>query len=261
MDQGITTIDQADIYGDYGSEALFGQALVLAPAVREKIQLVSKCGIKLVSGKRPDHAIKYYDTGRKHIITSVENSLLQMQTDRLDLLLIHRPDPLMDADEVAEAFTSLQKEGKVLHFGVSNFSPAQIELLQSRMDLPIVTNQIEISPLHLAPFNDGSLDYLQTKRMTPMAWSPLGGGALFTSSKPTVKEINWLAQELMDRYNLQGLDQVIYAWLLRHPAGIVPVLGTTKSDRVVDAARALEVEMSREDWFKLYVAAMGEDVP
>ena len=261
LDQGISTVDQADIYGDYGSEALFGQALTLDPALRERLQIVTKCGIKLISKNRPDHRIKYYDTGRQHIIASVENSLQQMQTDRIDLLLIHRPDPLMDADEVAAAFAELKSAGKVLHFGVSNFSPQQTALLQSRLDEPLITNQIEISPLHLDPFTDGSLDYMQTHRIRPMAWSPLGGGSLFSSESPAINNIKKAGQDLMEHYGLQGLDQLIYAWLMRHPAGIIPVLGTTKSSRIVDAARATQVQISRQDWFALYSAALGNEVP
>jgi predicted oxidoreductase len=174
LELGVTTMDHADIYGDYSCEALFGEALALQPSLRERIELVSKCGIKLVSRHRPKHASHIYDTTRAHIIASAENSLRNLHTDYLDLLLIHRPDPLMDADEVAEAFTQLQASGKVRHFGVSNFTQSQFELLNSRFAL--VTNQVELSLMQMEALQDGSLDMCQRLRIAPMIWSALGGG-------------------------------------------------------------------------------------
>ncbi len=182
LEMGVTTFDHADIYGGYTVEQLFGEALALAPSLREKMQLVSKCGICLTVPSRPQHRVKHYNTSASHIISSAENSLRVLGTDRLELLLIHRPDALMDADAVAEAFTHLQLMGKVQHFGVSNFSPAQFELLQSRF--PLVTNQVELHPLHLAPLHDGTLDQCQQRRIQPMIWSPLAGGRLFTATDP-----------------------------------------------------------------------------
>jgi len=179
LDLGITTFDNADIYGGYTCEGLFGAALAAEPGLRDRLELVTKCGIQLVTPNRPGNRVHHYDTSRDHIVAAAENSLLELNTDRLDLLLIHRPDPLLDADEVAEAFGALWAAGKVRHFGVSNFLPWQFDLLQSRLDFPLVTNQIELSVLYLDPLHDGTLDQAQRLRRPPMAWSPLAGGRLF----------------------------------------------------------------------------------
>ena len=184
MDLGITTFDEADIYGDYQSQPLFGEALALEPALRDRIQIVSKCGIKLISSSFPDHQLPHYDTGADHIISSTETTLKQLHTDRIDVLLIHRPDPLMNADEMAEAFTRLKDAGKVLHVGVSNFTPSQFSLLQSRLPFPLVTNQVECSVLEFDVMHDGTLDQMQEAlRVSPMAWSPFGGGRLIHSTR------------------------------------------------------------------------------
>src|SRR5690349_20157597 len=177
LDKGITTFDHADIYGDHGNEEIFGNG-IRGSSLRDKMELVTKCGIKFPSAKRPATWVKHYDTSKKHILWSVENSLKMLGTDRIDLLLIHRPDPLMNPEEVASAFDLLQKQGKVLHFGVSNFTAAQFELLQGSLSTPLVTNQIELSISCHAPLFDGSLDVLMKHKASPMAWSPLGGGKL-----------------------------------------------------------------------------------
>ena len=181
LELGITTTDHADIYGDYQCEAAFGQALRLAPSLRHKLELVSKCGIATTAN--PENRIGHYITEGAHIIRSAENTLRYFATDYIDLLLIHRPDPLMDADEIASAFTSLHQSGKVKHFGVSNFTPAQFSLLQSRLPFTLATNQLEISPLHQPTILDGSLDQCQQLRIKPMAWSCLGGGRLFSDAQ------------------------------------------------------------------------------
>ena len=177
LDLGVTTVDHADIYGGYQCEAAFGEALKLAPHLRERMEIVSKCGIATTA--REENVIGHYITDRDHIIKSAEQSLINLATDHLDLLLIHRPDPLMDADEVADAFKHLHQSGKVRHFGVSNFTPAQFALLQSRLPFTLATNQVEISPVHQPLLLDGTLDQLQQLRVRPMAWSCLGGGRLF----------------------------------------------------------------------------------
>jgi predicted oxidoreductase len=182
LEAGITTLDHADIYGGYTCEELFGEALAREPHLRDRMELVSKCGICLVNERRPANRVKRYDTSRAHIVASVENSLRALRTDRLDLLLIHRPDPFMDADSTAAGLTEVVQAGKVRHVGVSNFSPSQFDLLQNRLSLPLATNQIEVSPLHLAPFLDGTLDHLQRHRISAMAWSPFAGGRLFTGA-------------------------------------------------------------------------------
>ncbi|EPZ5287232.1 aldo/keto reductase, partial [Cronobacter dublinensis] len=195
LELGITTVDHADIYGDYQCEAAFGEALRLAPHLREKMEIVTKCGIATTA--KPENAIGHYITDRAHIIHSAENSLRLLNTDVLDLLLIHRPDPLMDADEIAEAFLALHKSGKVRHFGVSNFTPAQFSLLQSRLPFTLATNQVEISPVHQPLLLDGTLDLLQQLRIRPMAWSCLGGGRLFSDERyaPLRAELQQVAEE------------------------------------------------------------------
>jgi predicted oxidoreductase len=261
VDLGITTFDLADIYGDYASEGIFGRALALEPGLRERIQLVTKCGIKLVSDYRPEHRLKHYDTSQEHILASAEHSLRKFHTDRLDLLLIHRPDPLMDADEIAGAFSQLRASGKVLHFGVSNFSPAQFDLLASRLDFPLVTNQVEISVLETDLLHDGTVDQCQRLRIAPMAWSPLTGGRLFGDGDPQAVRVRQALVEVGEQLGGATLDQVALAWLLRHPARIVPILGSGKLERLRRAAGALEYELSRQQWFTIWTASKGHEVP
>lgn len=256
-EEGITTFDEADIYGDYGSEELFGKALSLDPAMRDKIEVITKCGIKLISGKKPDHKIKHYDTSKEHIIRSVENSLSLMGLEHIDVLLLHRPDPLMHPDEVAEAFHLLNEHGKVYHFGVSNFSVSQFELLQASCDMPLVTNQIEISLAHRDPLLDGTVDYLMQQGAAPMAWSPFGGGEIFKKNNST-ERLHAKFDELSQKYENASYDQLTLAWLLSHPAKIVPILGTRKLDRIKAATQVEGIQLSRQDWFALWEAAGGQ---
>ena len=261
VEQDITTYDHADIYGHYTTENTFGQALSLQPALRQKIQLISKCGIKLVTPNRAHHKIKSYDTSIEHIKWSVEQSLRNLRTDYLDLLLIHRPSPLMNPDHIAYAFSQLKKEGKVLHFGVSNFTPSQFSMLNSRF--PLVTNQIEAHLLHRSPFLDGTLDQLIEKKMRPMAWSPLSSQKLFVDEpSEQVQSIRDAATEIMEKRNsVYSLDQIYLAWILMHPSGILPVLGTTRKERMDAAIHALKIELTQEEWFALWSAAEGQEVP
>ncbi len=265
LEWGITTFDHADIYGNYTCEALFGTALKGKSSLRSHLQLITKCGIKLVSSNRPSHTIKHYDTSYDHILTSVDNSLRNLQTDYLDLLLIHRPDPLMDADETASAFTHLKQAGKVLHFGVSNFSPSQFDLLASRLAFPLVTNQIEISVLHLEPFTDGTLNHSQRLKIAPLAWSPLAGGRLFQDDSPQALRVRQvlgeIANQLSDSSTDVTIDQVAIAWLLSHPANIVPILGTGNLERIRSAIAAINLKLTREQWFSIWTASTGTDVP
>lgn len=260
LDYGITTFDHADIYGDYRCEELFGHALAESPGLREKIQLVTKCGICLVSSKRPSHGIKHYNSSAEHIVWSAENSLKKLQTDRIDLLLLHRPDLLMDADEAAEAFTKLQKQGKVLHFGVSNFTPSQFRLLNSRF--PLMTNQVEINPLRLDPFNDGTLDLCQEMGIAPMAWSPLAGGKIFSNEPDGAPaRVKQALEEVLEVTEATSIDQLALAWLIRHPSRIIPVIGSRDSERIKRSALACEVKITLQDWYKIYRASLGQDVP
>lgn len=257
IDLGVTTVDHADIYGGYQCEAAFGEALKLVPALRERMEIVTKCGIATTA--KPEHALGHYITDSAHIIKSAEQSLVNLATDRIDLLLIHRPDPLMDADEVAEAFLSLHQSGKVRHFGVSNFTPAQFALLQSRLPFTLATNQVEISPVHQPLLLDGTLDQLQQLRIRPMAWSCLGGGRLFNDDafQPLRNELEIIAREL----NAQSIEQVVYAWILRLPSKPLPIIGSGKIERVRSALAAEELQMTRQQWFRIRKAALGYDVP
>lgn len=257
LDLGITTVDHADIYGGYQCEAAFGEAMKLAPHLRQKMEVVSKCGIATTA--RPENQIGHYITDRSHIVHSAETSLKNLAVDALDLLLIHRPDPLMDADEVAEAFIDLHKSGKVHHFGVSNFTPSQFSLLQSRLPFTLATNQLEISPVHQSLLLDGTLDQLQQLRIRPMAWSCLGGGRLFNDDgcQPLRDELAQVAQEM----NTESIEQVVYAWVLRLPSKPLPIIGSGKIERVRSAIGAEALEMSRQQWFRIRKAALGYDVP
>lgn len=254
LDQGITTMDQADIYGGYRAEGIMGAALT--PELRDRIEIVTKCGIVLPEGPFVDRRVKYYDTSRAHIRASVENALRLMKTDRIDLLLIHRPDPFMDAGETGAALDNLVVSGKVRAVGVSNFRRYDWTLLQSAMATPLVTNQIEISLNRPEPFSNGDLAFLQERGIAPMAWSPLGGGGLMTAQGPLHTALDRMAAA-------QGVDRaaVAVAWLLAHPAGILPVMGTNTLSRIARLSDALRVEMDRQSWFELYTLALGHEVP
>jgi predicted oxidoreductase len=252
VDLGITSFDHADIYGDYSNEKSFGDVLKRQSSLRSKIQLITKCGIQLLSPKHPGNRIKHYDTSKTHIINSVDNSLSNLDTDYLDLLLIHRPDPLMDPEEVAEAFGLLRQNGKVLHFGVSNFSATQFELLQSCLSFPLITNQLEISLSKTDLLFDGTVDVMMKHKASPMAWSPLGGGKLMAAdSKLWSKKGKYQATE----------TQLSLAWLLRHPADLFPVIGTTQPDRIKESALATNILLDRQDWFEMLQIARGFDIP
>lgn len=258
VDVGITTFDHADIYGDYSCEEQFGVVLKGNSSLRKKIQLITKCGIKLLSRKRPQHRVKHYNTSRDHIVNSVEQSLKNLNTDYLDLLLLHRPDPLMHPEEVAEAFDLLKQNGKVLHFGVSNFIPAQFEMLQSYVHDPLVTNQVELSLFQHQALFDGTIDVLMKHRVLPMAWSPLGGGKFFSSSGGD-DAVNMPLEKMASQYKC-SVSQLLLAWLLRHPSGILPILGTTNPDRIQEGAGAINVHVDRQDWFEMLKVVTGHDV-
>ncbi|MBW1296912.1 aldo/keto reductase [Aquimarina litoralis] len=255
---GVTTFDHADIYGHYTTEALFGNAIAKDNALREKIQLVTKCGIRLVTPNRPDNHIKSYKTTKNYIIESVEQSLKNLRTDYIDMLLIHRPSPLMNPMEIAEAFEGLKADGKVLHFGVSNFTTTQFEMLHS--SFPLQTNQIEISPIHLQPFIDGSLDQCIKHHIKPMAYSTLAGGKFFAKEpEEKIVRINKVVDELSGKYNVPA-DQILTAWMLKHPSGILPIIGSTKINRIQSAVDSLAVQISDEEWFRIWEASIGEEV-
>ncbi|GGB56130.1 aryl-alcohol dehydrogenase [Roseibium aquae] len=256
LDQGITTFDQADIYGGYTAEGLMGAALKADPGLRSKMEIVTKCGIVAPMGVYATASVKHYDTSRAHIEACVDRSLSEMGIERIDLLLIHRPDPFMDHHETAAALDGLVSSGKVKTVGVSNFRPWDFELLQSVMSTQLVTNQIEISLAHLSPFTNGDVAFHQRLGRHVMAWSPLGGGSLMTGEGPV--------QHILDEItNDQGADRaaVAVAFLLAHPAGILPVLGTNNLDRIKMIADAAKVTLDRQTWFRLYEAGLGHEVP
>ncbi|WP_292284728.1 aldo/keto reductase family oxidoreductase [Marivita sp.] len=254
LDQGITTMDQADIYGGYEAEEILGTALT--PELRNQIEIVTKCDIVAPAGRYADAKVKHYDTSREHILSSVDHSLRLMKIDHIDLLLIHRPDPLMDHHETGAALDDIVKSGKVGAIGVSNFRPWDWDLLQSAMQQPLVTNQIEISLLHHAPFTNGDIAFHQMNGQPPMAWSPLGGGALFEARNAALRTA--LKTVGADH----GVDEaaVAVAWLLAHPARILPVLGTNNLDRIARIGDAAKIQINRETWFDLYTHALGHEV-
>ncbi|MFC7784909.1 aldo/keto reductase family oxidoreductase [Rossellomorea sp. GCM10028870] len=261
IENGITTFDHADIYGSYMCEALFGEALALQPSLREKMEIVTKCGIVLPSENRPEHKTHHYNTSKKHILTSVENSLQNLKTDYIDLLLIHRPDPFMNGEEVAEAFTQLKEEGKVRHFGVSNFKDHQWNMLQSYLPFPLITNQIELSAYHLENFEDGTLNLCQEKRVAPMAWSPLAGGAIFKGEDEKAIRLQHTLKKIKEETGAKGIDEVLYAWLLNHPSNIMPIVGSGKKERIQHAIDSLSISLNHDQWFEILQTSMGHDVP
>lgn len=254
--QGITTMDQADIYGGYTAETLLGAALKAAPGLRDRIEIVTKCDIVAPVGRHSAARVKYYDTSARHITASVEASLHEMATDWIDLLLVHRPDPLMDHLETGRTLDGLVASGKVRAVGVSNFRPWDFTLLQSAMTTPLVTNQIELSLNRRDPFTNGDLAFLQERAIAPMAWSPLAGGHLRAEAG------DGLSTRLDQIGKAAGTDwtAVAVAWLLHHPARIIPVLGTNTLSRIATIGDAIKVPMDRQTWFELLTLAQGHEV-
>ena len=259
LDQGITTIDQADIYGGYTAEALLGDCLKENKGLREKLEIVSKCDIVAPVGRYADATVKHYDTSAKHISRSIDQSLSDLGADYLDLLLIHRPDPLMDHNETGKALDDAVASGKVRAVGVSNFRPYDWSLLQSAMKTPLATNQIELSLTCHEPFVNGDIASLQEKGIHPMAWSPLGGGALVSGRDEKKRKLYTLMVQIAQEHGVD-VSAVAVAWLLRHPVGILPVMGTNTISRIKAFSQAIDLPMERERWFELYTAALGREV-
>ncbi|WP_338591597.1 aldo/keto reductase [Shewanella khirikhana] len=261
LEHGVSAMDHADIYGRYQCEQLFGEVLKQAPHLRQEMILISKCGIKPAIMGDASRYVNHYDTGRDHIIHSAERSLANLATDHLDLLLIHRPDPLMDADEVADAFNTLRQSGKVRHFGVSNFTPAQFSLLQSRLDFALVTNQVELSPVAMSVIHDGTLDQCQQLKIRPMAWSCLGGGALMTASDERAVRLRSVLELIKDQTGAADISQVIYAWVRMHPSKPHPIIGSGQQARILSALASDKVKLDRQQWFSIWQASTGHSVP
>ncbi|TDD99780.1 aldo/keto reductase [Flavobacterium cellulosilyticum] len=255
IESGITTFDHADIYGGYTTEAAFGDAFGESRIERDKIQMISKCGIQLPSEKRGT-IVHHYDYAKSHIIWSVEQSLKNLKTDYLDLLLIHRPSPLMQVDEIAEAIEKLKTEGKILDVGVSNFTPSQTDLIQTK--IKVNYNQIEFSVTHFDAMLNGSLDHMQVNGIQPMCWSPLG--SVFKKEDEKSIRIIKLATQLSLKYNV-SIDILLLAWIMKHPSGILPVIGTADKTRITNLMKTTSIEMELEDWFAFWTESAGKKVP
>lgn len=254
--QGITTMDQADIYGGYEAEEVMGAALKAAPALRDQIEIVTKCDIVAPAGRHSAARVKYYDTSAAYMTQSVEDSLRLMNIDTIDTLLVHRPDPLMDHHETGACLDALVASGKVRSIGVSNFKLHDWTLLQSAMTNKLVTNQIEVSVTAHDGFTNGDVAYLQERSVPIMAWSPLGGGTLMQGTGPVQDALKAVADA-----NSVDTGAVAVAWLLAHPANIMPVMGTNNIHRIKALSDALKVNMDRQTWFEIYTAALGNEVP
>lgn len=250
LERGVTTLDTANTYGDphpYTVEEFFGRAV--NEVGRDKFEIVTKCGIQRLSPHREVNRIRHYDYSEKEIRRSIERSLNKIGTNCVDLVLLHRPDYLMDPDETAGALDGLIAEGKTKHVGVSNFSPSRIKLLASRLKAPIVTNQIEFSPLHLDPISNGTFDIAIRTGHVPMIWSPVGGGRLLTSDEDQVVKIRNVLSDIAQSYDLAGPAEAAMAFVARHPAHGIPIVGSGKRERIEGAIKAVSTDMDRQDWY------------
>lgn len=256
LELDLTTFDHADIYGHYTTEADFGKALEGKSSLRDQIQIITKCGINMLTPNRPHHSIKSYDTSAAHIIQSVEQSLQNFHTDYLDTLLIHRPDLLMDVEEIAATITVLKEAGKIKSFGVSNFTTGQVALLNKY--IPVEVHQVEISATNLNAFDNGILDQCQMENIMAQSWSPMGNG-IFTESSEKNDRILSAAKELAQQYNCT-VNQVLLSFLYAHPSQIVPIIGTTKLERIKEAKEAMHIELKRADFYKIWSASTGKEV-
>jgi len=259
LEQGITSIDQADIYGGYTAEALLGKCFANAPHLRDKLEIITKCDIVAPVGRYETARVKHYDTSATHINYSVECSLTEMKIEHIDCLLVHRPDPLMDHEETGRALDDLVTSGKVGSIGVSNFKPHDWRLLQSAMSNQLVTNQIELSVVDASAFTNGDIAFLQENKISPMAWSPLGGGSLFSAGEEKTKAILSCLTHIANEQNTTA-DAVAIAWLLKHPCNILPVMGTNNLSRIKSLSSALKVRLDRQSWFEIYTASLGQEV-
>ncbi|HLL10615.1 MAG TPA: aldo/keto reductase [Rubrivivax sp.] len=258
VDLGITSFDHADIYGGYTVEGLFGDALAAAPGLRRRLQIVTKCGIKLVSPQRPRHGAKSYDSSRAHVLASVDQSLRALRCEHIDVLLIHRPDLLMDPEELADTFRHLLAAGKVLHFGVSNFTTGQLAMLHKRH--PLVTHQVEFSPLQMRALADGTLEQSLDLGLRPMVWSPLARGRVPTGSDDQARRVRDLLHELGAEHDVSAATMA-YAWILRHPSRPWPIAGSRRIEGLREASAALSLRLSAEDWYRVWQASIGHELP
>ena len=249
---GINSFDHADIYGGYTTEETFGEAFLKTGINRHELYYISKCGIMYPSDKLPIK-VKHYDYSSKHIINSVENSLINLKTDYLDCLLLHRPSPLMDVSEISETINKLFKEGKIKSFGVSNFNASQIDMFKNKVKVSF--NQINLSLTTLDPIFDGTIEYMQKNDIVPMAYSPLG--SCFKDNNETI-EIS--LNNFSKKYNCSK-DQLLLAWLMKLPSKVHPVIGTTKSERIIKSAESISINLNTIDWFEILESSLGKRVP
>lgn len=255
-ENGITSFDHADIYGGYTTESAFGKAWATSKIAREKVQFISKCGIQYIAESRPENKIKHYEYSKEYIISSVENSLKNLQTDYLDVFLLHRPSPLMRANEIAEAVEKLKADGKILSFGVSNFTASQTTLIQSKTEVSF--NQIQFSATHHDAMLDGSLDFMELHKIQPMAWNPLG--VAFRENTDQTFRLRQLLAKLVEKYGV-GADIILLAWVKQHPANILPVAGTINVSRIQQLMKAQTLVLDTQDWFAIWAEPMGHRVP
>lgn len=258
LDIGITTMDHADIYGNYTVEEKFGEALKKRPDLRNKMQIISKCGIIY---KSETARVKYYDYSRKHIREQVEKSLRYMGIDCLDTLLLHRPSPFMDPEEISRAFEELQKEGKVRSFGVSNFLPDEFRLLKSYLTVPLITDQVELSPLRMGNLENGVINLCMEERIHPMLWSPLAGGRIFTGQNEEEVRLREVLEVIREEIGAEDIDEVAFAWLFSHPAGLIPITGSGEIGLAERPVKALKYRLTPEQWFMIWTAVKGHKVP
>jgi predicted oxidoreductase len=261
VELGITSIDTAEIYGLYRVEAALGQALALSPGLRDRLEIVTKAGIYVPNPLSPERKVGFYDASGARLTQSLEQSLRLIGTDHVELFLVHRPDWLTSVDDTAGGLNQLLRAGKIRSAGVSNYNATQFDALNSRMEQPLVTNQLEFHLLHMNPIYDGTFDQCQKQRIQPMAWSPLAGGKLFDRSDEAAARLSTAAAGMSEKYGKATLEQLAYAWILAHPSRPIPVIGTNKIERIESAAASAGLTLEREDWYALWVAVHGHDIP
>ncbi|MCB1121310.1 MAG: aldo/keto reductase [Verrucomicrobiae bacterium] len=261
VELGITTIDTAEIYGLYEVEAAVGKALALSPDLKKQIEIVTKAGIYVPNHRNPERKVAYYNATGSQFTRSLETSLELLGVEQIDLLLVHRPDWLTGIDETSDGLNHLLATGKIRNAGVSNYTPSKFQALNSRMEQPLVTNQVEFHLLHMDPIYDGTFDQCQELRVKPMAWSPMAGGRLFDQSNEAAQRLAKTAKELSAKYNGATLEQLAYAWIMAHPSSPLPILGTNRLERIDSAAASIDLKLDREDWYALWTSAKGHGIP
>lgn len=258
VELGVTTFDHADAYGNYTVEAYFGDSLKKKPSLREKLQLITKCGIVYKSDAA---RVKYYDYSKRHIIGQVEKSLRHFGTDRIEMLILHRPSPMLNPEEVGDAFDTLLAQGKVRTFGVSNFKPVEFKALQSYLNVPLLTNQIELSALRMENLENGTFSQCMENRIHPLVWSPLAGGRIFTGTGEEEKRLRDTLEEIRAEVGADSIDEIAYAWILSMPSKPLAITGSGEIGLVRKPVEALKRKLTLEQWFMIWTAVKGHKVP